>query len=264
MLGEVTDSEALVATLAGVAKGTVETHPELDLLVAYRSEALPIADRARVQDHLEGCRRCTQSLLELSDFENLSSQPPSSVDHFAAVASWRDFKRQVAEFDRPTRRRPPPANKLRPVAYAVAAVALVGFVSLLFKIADLHTSNTELQQVVAELETIQVNPPMIHLDVVTRGDETKTVVELPAGRPYFLVTVFPESTEDYPTFDMVLEDALGQVVWQAESALSEAETLRIIFHRYQIPAGDYRLRVYGLDGDDRQVVNDQWLSLRYL
>lgn len=264
MLGEITDSEALVAALAGATQSGVETHPELDLLIAYHSETLPSETQQSVQDHLEGCRRCTQSLLDLKSIEDVSSQPPSSVAHFAAVASWRDFETKIAESKRPPEHDRPPMRDLRLLAYAVAALVLVGFVSLAFRMADLRAANTELQYMVAELETIQVNPPMIHLDVVTRGDDAKTVVEVPAGRPYFLVTVFPASTEDFPTFRIELEDAAGQVIWHDESELSEAETLRIVFHRYQVLAGDYRLRVYGLGDETRQLVNDEWLTLRYL
>lgn len=256
MTREVADTEMLVATLAGKAEGATGPHPDLESLLAYRAGTLPQETEQSVRDHLVGCRDCTRGLLDLADFQEAGQEPPSSVADLASVAAWRDFKTRLAESGRPAGQRYPR------VLYPLAASLLLGVAALSFWVAGLRATNAELRRDVAELSAVQVNPPLFYLDEATRSDGAGVLVELSPQQPYFLVFAVPGTTTGYSTFEAELTDASGQVVWRAESGLSDADTLRFVFHRDQFPPGDYRMRVYGVDGGHKELANDELLSLR--
>jgi len=259
MTRQATDTEALAATLAGKAEEAMGTHPDLESLLAYHSGTLPPGSEPSVRDHLVGCRDCTESLLDLGSFWEAGQKPPDNVADLTAVAAWRDFRARLKEEGKTD-----DGRQTWRALYPLAASLLLGVVALSFWVAGLRASNTELRQTVAELSAVQVNPPVFYLDEITRSDEAGIVVELSAGQPSFLVIVVPGSKTPDTTFVAELSDAAGQVVWQAESGLSEAATLRFVFHRNRLPPGDYRMRIYGLEGGRRELVNDELLSLRYL
>lgn len=257
MTRELTDTEALVARLAGKAEEAMGIHPELESLLAYHSGTLPPETEQSVKNHLVGCRDCTESLLDLGSFWEAGREPAGNVADLTAVAAWRDFRARLTEEGKKDRGR-----QTWRALYPLAASLLLGVVALSFWVAGLRTSNAELRQSVAELSAVQVNPPTYYLEEVTRGNEKGIEVELPPQLQFYQVIAVPVSTAPFSAFETEISDAAGQVIWHVESGRSEAETLRFVFHRTQFPPGEYRMRVYGLDGGRRELVDDKRLSLR--
>ncbi len=253
---EPTDAEALVAVMAGKAE-TGADHPEVDLLLDYQSGKLSSEAAAGVLDHLVGCRHCTQILLDLEAFPDAVATvaEPSNVVNLAAVAGWRDFKSRIAE---PPRAVEPARGTPARALYALAASLLVGVVGLSMWVAD-------LRQTVAEAYQHRPNTPIFYLDAATRDSEPDAgLIEVPPGEPFFVLVVLPD-TAAFSRLEIELLDRQGREVWRGRGLeLSESETVSVRFSRRLLGPGEYRLRLYGLDGDKRSAVVDSTVRIRYL
>ncbi|MEM7587722.1 MAG: zf-HC2 domain-containing protein [Acidobacteriota bacterium] len=262
---ELNDSEALVATLARAAQGSVGEPLDIEVLVAYHRNELPPEEAERVQDHLVGCPRSAQTLLDLSSFESDASRDSDAVTDLSAVAAWRSFKPRIttANDDEGDRAKPRSVWNARSPLVAIAASLLMAVVGLSLWVAQLRGTNSGLEQTVAQLSQVQVNPPVFYLDETTRDADSDVAAEVAANHPFFLVTVIPGSTEDFPAYEAEVENAAGQVIWNQTIALTDAATLRLMLPRQDFPAGDYQVRLFGRDGERKELLNDGTLNLRY-
>ncbi len=246
-------AEALVAALAGEAADAAH-HPEVDLLLDYHSAKLSSEDAKGVLDHLVSCRRCTQMLLDLESFPETGTEP-SNVVNLAAVAGWRDFKSRLNGAQRPAERaQGAPVRAL----YALAASLLLGVVGLSFWVVD-------LRQTVASSYLPQTNPLVVTLDPITRGEEGDGyLAETTRESPSFLVRVILGALELPEAVEVELVDATGRTAWSDDDVkLDDSGSVLLIFSRWSLPAGEYRVRVYA-DGDHREVLDDRKLRVRHL
>lgn len=254
-----TDSEALAAVLAAHAEAAAGEHRELETLLAYHAGTLAPEDAARVQDHLVGCRRCAATLLELERFleEPAGDAGGDGVVDLAAVAGWRDFRRRLDPPERPAARRPG-AWRLAAVAALIAAV-----LGLAARVAQLRDVNVDLRETVAALSAPAVNPPSFRVGELRRGAEEATIaIDVPPGEAFIQLGVEPPAR--FAVYEIAISDREGRSILRTgPHPATSAGILTLRLARPRVPAGDYRIEVWGLDDGRRDLLIERSLRIRY-
>ncbi len=255
------DTQALAAVLAETAASRAGDHPRLDDLADYLADALAPAAAARVQDHLVACRACAAKLLDLESLAEPGPETAEGVADLAVVAGWREQKSRIAALEAARRRQ----RTLRWVSAVAASffVATVGLsahlAGLSARVTGLSARVTQLRDTVADLQTPEVNTPFAYLDPFTaRSDETAETVELrPEDRSMFLILTPPSGTGPW---EVEVLSASGSPVWSGGGlVLSDEGTLRLRMPRTLLPAAEYEVRLYGLDGSRRELLQSKSL-----
>lgn len=246
-----TDAEALVAALAEEAAERAGDHPRLDELADYLAGDLDPEVEARIQDHLVACRTCTTQLLDLETLSQPDPQPADGVADLALAAAWREQKSRIGEIDGARRRQ----RTMRWVS-AVAASFFVATVGL-----SVHVS--QLRQTIAGLEAPEINPQVAYLDAsATRSGADPVTVELGADDRSLLLTLTPTGSV-WPDYEVRVLSVSGTEVWDGRGFVpSEFGTLRLRMPRALLPEGDYEVRLHGLDGDRRELLQTIELLVR--
>ncbi len=246
-----TDAQALATALAEDAGKRAGGHPQLDELADYLAGDLAPETQARIQDHLVACRTCTTKLLDLETLSEPGPQPAEGVADLALAAAWREQKTRIADLEGARRHQ----RTMRWVS-AVAASFFVATVGL-----SVHV--TQLRQTIVGLEAPEVNPPVVYLDgsVLRGGAETETT-ELGAEDRSLILNITPLTTE-WTTFEVQVLSASGSEVWTGRGLdLTDYGTLDLRMSRGVMPEGDCQVRLFGLDGDRRELLQETELAVR--
>ena len=93
-----------------------ENHPAPDELVAYRAGDLTPEEDDRIKEHLTQCRDCARLLLDLAEFEQLTTPPEElgPVD-VRSEASWQRLRSRLREGDEPAMEPPVLRHRRAPV-----------------------------------------------------------------------------------------------------------------------------------------------------
>lgn len=105
---------AALRELAAEESGAAGPHVGLKRLIAYREGTLPVGQRDALQEHLSLCKRCTELLRELRDFEAAAARG-------AAAAAGPDALRQDA-WESLSRSLPGKTSVIRPISSATRRV----------------------------------------------------------------------------------------------------------------------------------------------
>lgn len=243
------DPQALVAALAEEALAAAGEHPELDRLLDYHAGRLEPEAEKRLQDHFVGCRRCARRLLELEPFAEPDLAAEGRLADFEVENALRRLESRIEEERRTAAF---PSRRLLYVAAASFLVVAVGFAGWT---ARLQSTIADLRRQVDTLTRPQVNFPVVYLDApVARGGTAPAVVDLPAGKPFWTLVVIPENPRPWPEYEVVLLAADGTELWRAQGLEWDegAGGITLWLARGWLPAGEYRLRLDGLDGERRE------------
>ncbi len=239
---DMTDDQALAAALAETAGHRADDHPQLDELGDYLAGALAPAGEARVQDHLVACRDCTGRLLDLESLSAPGPQAAEGVADLALAAAWREQKTRIADLENAHRRR-----RIQRWVSAVAASFFVATVGL-----SVHVS--QLRRTIAGLEAPTANVVTAYLEPSTTRSTTAPVT-LTVGEGQRLAVFFltPPTAPAFASYDVEVLGAAGSRVLQVSGLeLSELDNLRAGIPLELMPAGDYEVRLYGVDGEHRE------------
>ncbi len=238
---DMTDDQALAAALAENAGHRAGDHPQLDELADYLAGALAPADEARVQDHLVACRDCTGQLLDL---ESLSAPGPQAegVADLALAAAWREQKTRIADLKNARRRR-----RTQRWVSAVAASFFVATVGLSVHVGQLRRTIAGLEAPTANVVTAYLEPP------TTRSTGDPVTLTVGEGQRLAVFFLTPPRDPSFASYEVEVLDAVGSRVLQiSDLELSELDNLRAGIPLERIPAGDYDVRLYGVDGKRRE------------
>jgi hypothetical protein len=126
----------------------------------------------------------------------------------------------------------------------------------------------ELRRSIEGLSQPQVNAPIEDLELQhVRGaaDGAVKTVTVPKGTALFTVILHDEVGPSYSEYALEILDSQGRQVRSVKGLYrSPADTFRIALSRRLLPAGRYRLRLYGLYAGGRKVVGDYAIRVRYL
>lgn len=251
-LGDLLAAEARSAPGAGP-----EEHPEDDALAAYldgtvSDETTENGDAIRA--HLVACRRCTERLLEIETLrlpDAPAAATPSDAGEpvdFARVAAWRAFSAERV------RRRAPSRRTWGLVAACLLAVAALAYV--------LATEMGDAGDEAGFEENLSIH----YLDELTRSRSFETSrLEIDAdARWWALILTPPAEAEPYPRYAVDLYDPQGELLFRSgELVASDHGTLRLGVPTAAVPAGEARLVLRGLEGEESVEVEEYPLRVVY-
>lgn len=245
-LAEEARADAGIATGNRVDAGGDGAHPSADELLAYHEGALEPAAEERVRDHLVACRACTRRLLDLAVVAAPDEPVAGNVHDLATAASWRELQSRLAAESAARPASPTAARAARPpwatrLLGAVAAVFLIAALGLSVQVARLGAPE-------AGVPSYVLNPPEV------RG-ESMVRIEIPAGRDRFDLRLTPSRSFDRYRLEFLAGDRVVQVWDDLERDANGNLTFSL--RRRHLPAGDYRVRLFGLrDGESVPLEED--------
>lgn len=245
------DNEAFREVLVEEARALAGVHPGVDSLVDYLGGVLDSEEDERVRDHLVACAECAGTVLDLDPLMKPEVQARDGVVDLEVESAWRALQ---SELDAPDRGRSSTASRW---PMALAASLMIATLALSAWVTQLLRSTSELRQQVAQLSQPLVNPPILYLDGVTRNQRTGAVVEFSPEKPFVLLIAIPGTSERFASYEAVLNDASGGVVWRGSGlGLSVEDTLRIQLPRDLLPEGEYTVRIEGIREEPARPENE--------
>src|SRR5215510_3584941 len=125
----------------------------------------------------------------------------------------------------------------------------------------------ELRRNVDGLSQPQINAPIEDIESKLDRDPQRsgpTVVNIPAGAHLFTLILHSSDRRSYPNYELEAIDERGKVVWRGRGLLkSEYDTFTVAMSRRLFPAGRYRIKLYGLRGGNRELVEDYVVRVQY-
>jgi hypothetical protein len=128
-----------------------------------------------------------------------------------------------------------------------------------------QTEIAELRHSVDDLSQPQVNVPITDLEQQSnRGGDVATTVTAPVGANIFTLILHVSDVPSFPDFALEVIDGRGQRLMRAQSLRkSQLNTFTVALPRRLLPAGRYRLKLYGLRPGHGEVVAEYLMRLNY-
>lgn len=270
--------DAFRAVLGEEAAARAGDHLEVETLVEYSEGSLAGDSEARVQDHLAGCRRCADRLLELEPLMRPVAVPADGAADFEVESAWRGLRARIGDG-----RTAAAVATWRRRAVALAASLTLVAPALGFWVARLGQANSALRLQVAELSAPVVNMPVLYLGGATRaasGPPERLELARETSR-FALFFISPDlvpgreyevELSSQPRVSAVVADrpiapggdAGGPISIQSSGlVMSESGGLRLGLTTSEVPAGDYRALVRQVGGPGTAPVIEHRFTIEY-
>ncbi len=132
-----------------------------------------------------------------------------------------------------------------------------------------ETQIVDLRQRVNQLSQPQLNIPIIDLDPQrdpARGGShggTQTI-RIPAEANSFTVILNVAGEPAYPNYALELTNQRGNIVWRGQGLRKSAyNTFSVGLSRLLLPAGQYQIKLYGLRGQQKGLVEEYAVRVAY-
>jgi hypothetical protein len=259
-----------------------------EVLVGAATGELSARERERVADHLIACSSCAEEYRIIRPLETWAEGV--ALHESAELPSRRSRLESVFALPR--------------VAYAIAAVLLILSAALGIALRSLREDNrllaglneqlrerdragtpsskerirqveqhatqiAELQQRINELSQPQMNLPIRDLDPQgsTRGQSRRAdaVIELPSSASLFALILNVGGEVAHSSYALEIMDGRGKTVWSGGGLQkSPYNTFTVALSRRLLPAGRYRIKLYGTMPEGRkQLVEDYAVRIVY-
>lgn len=130
-----------------------------------------------------------------------------------------------------------------------------------------ETQIAELRQTVDELSQPQINTPVTDLyprDYIRGQEGAVKTVAVPSGANFFTLILNIAGQPSHPEYALEILDQGGQVIWQGRGLQkSPYNNFTVTLPRRSFSAGQYRIKLYGLRGTRRELVEEYALHIRY-
>ena len=129
-----------------------------------------------------------------------------------------------------------------------------------------QTEIAELSRSVDDLLQPQVNTPINDLeDQSSRGvGNGPTTVTVPAGTNLFTLILHVADGPAFPDYELEVIDGRGQVLTRAKNLRkNQVGAFNVSLSRQLLPAGQYRLKLYGIRSGNRVAVAEYQMRLNY-
>jgi hypothetical protein len=271
--------DELRRTLRETAAAGRGAHPEPDELAAYHGGFLPPEAERRLRDHLVACGECAALLLDLEGLADPgfgAGRPGAAAERDAA---WESFRAQIAAaapvpppVTAPVSE-PAPAPVLRGTfrpernprwLYALAATLLLAVGVLSYQVVSLSHRGAELSRRIAEISRPEVNAPVVDLfPGSSRGDSPSTPPVVRQGSRFFILVPHAVPLPSYREYGMENVDAHTGRLVVAERGRPPHRDLPWSLHlsRETLGAGDYRVRLFGIDGSRKVPIEEYALRV---
>jgi hypothetical protein len=203
-----------------------------------------------MREHLMECDECVDHMLL---FLEPHGPPGGKVVDFEAVVAWRAIQ-----------------SRLRWDRWRLPAALAAGLLVVMVGVSTSLTIHSRWR--VAELTSPRLNVPVQGLErsVTLRGGERTTTtaeeppatVEVPAGVDSFTLVLPAEPGAEH---EVEIRDRDGEILWTGRGLKGDDYgTATVWLSREFLPAGEYRIRIHGLDGGPTEPREDFQVTVRYL
>jgi len=136
---------------------------------------------------------------------------------------------------------------------------------------DLKAENQKLKKELADLSQPQLDLPQIDVDPngETRGSSSSVrdsiiTFNVPSAASSFTINSPGAGSKPFAHYMIELIDAkTNKVVWSGQRRRDKETTFTLTLAKRGIPAGQYRIRVYGLDGQGKQLLSNYEINVKY-
>jgi anti-sigma factor RsiW len=251
-LGDFVDKPSLEESLRALAarRRTGENHPAPEELVAYRAGDLTAEEDDHIQEHLTQCRDCARLLLDLAEFEQLTTPPEElgPVDA-RAEASWQRLRSRLREDEEPTMEPPILQHRPRPrvplwrrpaLPWALAA-------GLTLCVAGLGWRTGSLERQLAEVTRPQAVRvvTLVSEEDITRGAGDEAPVRAGEGVAYNLLLPSDPEAPTYPLYAVKIVPATGEAPIPVGRQPADEGSLKVVLRAAPDP-GDYIFEISGI------------------
>ncbi len=239
-------------------------HPSTEQWLAYRAEQTSSAEREALADHLVDCAECRELVLALggpdgSANDTLDFAAPALEEHEQAEI-WRGVTEKLgwrAEPRSPSTAAPAPlpfVARPRPVRRFVPRASMLALAASLAAVIGLGIYTAELRRTVEQLRAPRANPRVIDLSLSPRRgpledpEAAPNRVEIPAGGATLILAADPAT----PLFSdhgvKITPSSGGSALISLRGLVRDAYgSFTIALPHNALPAGRYRLRLFGLE-----------------
>jgi hypothetical protein len=238
-------------------------HPTADELAAYHAGELPPDREDRIQEHLLGCRECRDLLLALDELHRPEEGEPVPAGELDAV--WEGLRAKLPRGEETPVPLPfTPSRSSRPAVssprwlQALAASLALGVIGLSFWAASLHRTVDELSQP-------QLNAPVEDLfpSPVRGGPPSPGVVEIAPETRFFTLVLTPTQERGFREYEIEIVRGDGSVVWSGRGLRrNRYGSFSLTLSRRLTGEGEYRIRLFGIGGAEREGVGTYLLRVR--
>lgn len=250
------DKPSLEESLRALAarRRSGENHPAPEELVAYRAGDLTAEEDDRIQEHLTQCHDCARLLLDLAEFEQLTT-PPEEIGPVdaRAEASWQRLRSRLREDEEPAMEPPVLQHRQRarvPV-WRRPALPWALAAGLALCVAGLGWRAGSLERQVEELTGPQTGRVVtLESEEDTRRSGGNEPIPVRAGEGVFYDLFLPSDPEapTYPLYEVeIVPVSGGAKPRQAVRRPAEEGFLRVFLPAAPEP-GDYYFQVSGIEG----------------
>ncbi len=233
--------------LAAARKEELKNHPSPDDLAAYHARALPPSRIDQIQQHLTYCRDCSRVVMQLApEIGTVRQHSPISGQHLSEA--WERFVQQVVS---ESSAHCPPAEPGLPrrgrstlaamAALLIAAVGVATFSIWILRSIPQPEANIPLYILHPEGESIRSEATQ---PVYFPHEAENLILELQdsAGDPFLRYGLTIEAEEE----------GSRKVLAEMDNLLrGESGKFLIRLPRSYLPVGRYRLRLSGLEGNQK-------------
>jgi anti-sigma factor RsiW len=124
----------------------------------------------------------------------------------------------------------------------------------------------ELRRSLDELSRPHVNVPIIELEPqgTRRGEAAARTLTIPSRPSIFALVLNITSEQVYSDYAVEITDRDQKLVWSARGLQkSPQNTFTLALPRRLLPAGQYRIKLYGVDKNRREIVEDYSVRVEY-
>jgi len=224
-------------------------HPEPDELLEYLDGQLGQEAAGRIRDHLEGCRDCTAVLLDLEILSRPDEPRTDGAVDFELAAAQRAFQERLGVSERAA----PRPSRLWQAAAAVFFAATLG---LAWQVA-------RLQGDLDARDAPRFNVPVLYLEPTRTEEALDARLGPDQGAESFLVFLMltdPGAFSEYEVEILGPGDTLVRTGRGLEPGDSGA--LNITLSRRFLTADEVRLRLFGVTGGSRELIDDYRIEVK--
>ena len=249
------DLKTGVRGLAAEARRSLEEHPLPEELLDYHAGDLQEEDRERIQEHLALCPACVRVLLDLDAFPDV--EPVRSEDRLTDIElarAWQRLQRSAAPVAQDR-------SRIAPPMLALAAVLLLAVVGLSLWVVRLRGEVRGLSSPQAGVLVADLVPQK---EAVERAEGGEEVVRVPAWADRILLILNLADPTTHPTYRIEITSRDGREVWSRAGVRRSADgTFALEVPRRFLPAGRYRIRLFGIEGGSELLVAEYLVRIEH-
>lgn len=237
-------------------------HPGDGKLSFYHAGRLPPEEAEAVREHLVQCQRCRDLLLRHAEFVGEggdAGEGLEGVGDFGVEVEWRRVRERLGRVVPPSVADEDAAVlrflKSWKVAYAMAAILCV-----LVGVSSYRLAQNRVETGARVMSLSSFGQTRSSMDEILKNAQP---VEMPKGARS-LMLVLGSSSEDYPKYRAVISDRAGRPQETVEFQERVGKDFSLELPRSRLSSGVYVIDVYGVEGEESDLIDRYSIDLRVL